>query len=59
MSYANLDVKNGNEALVTYSMFDKMTPEEYEFNYNALIKYCQQDTWAMVEILNGLRNLVK
>ncbi len=59
LSYANLDVKNGNEALVTYSMFDKMTPEEYEINYNALIKYCQQDTWAMVEILNGLRNLVK
>lgn len=59
LSYSNLDVKNGNEALVTYSMFDKMTPEEYKFNYEALIKYCQQDTWAMVEILNGLRNLVK
>ena len=59
LSYSNLDVKNGNEALVTYSMFDKMTPEEYKFNYEALIKYCQQDTWAMVEILKGLRNLVK
>ncbi len=59
LSYSDLDVKNGTEALVTYSNFNKMTEEEYDFNYQALINYCKQDTWAMVEILNGLRNLVK
>ena len=36
-----------------------MSKEEYALKYQALIIYCQQDTWAMVEILNALRELVK
>lgn len=59
LSYSILNIKNGTEALVTYANFDKMTKEEYEKSYNSLIKYCKQDTWAMVEILKGLRTLVK
>lgn len=59
LSYKDLEVKNGTEALVTYSMFNKMPKEEYDEKYSALIEYCKQDTWAMVEILNGLRKLVK
>lgn len=59
LSYKDLEVHNGSEALAVYSCYNKMTPEELEKTKKALVKYCKQDTWAMVEILNGLRNLVK
>jgi hypothetical protein len=59
LNYKDLDVSNGMEALVTYASFDKLEKSEYNIKYKALLEYCKQDTWAMVEILNGLRNLVK
>ncbi len=57
LSYANLEVKNGTEAIVAYANYNKMTKEEYNLMYQALIDYCQQDTWAMVVILEALRKL--
>lgn len=57
LSYKNLNVKNGVEALVTYSKFDKMSKDEYNNAYNSLIEYCKQDTWAMVEILHKLQKM--
>ncbi len=57
LSYANLEVKNGTEAIVTYANYHKMSKEEYQLMYQALIDYCQQDTWAMVVILDALRKL--
>lgn len=59
LKYDDLDVKNGTQALVTYAMFDSMTKEEKDFKYNSLIEYCKQDTWAMVVILDKIRELVK
>lgn len=59
LKYDDLDVKNGTQALVTYAMFDMMTKEEKEFKYNSLLEYCKQDTWAMVVILDKIRELVK
>ena len=59
LRYDNLVVKNGTEAIVEYANYEKMSKEEYALKYQALIIYCQQDTWAMVEILNALRDLVK
>jgi len=58
LSYKNLVVKNGTEAIVEYANYDKMTKEELKLKQEALKIYCQQDTWAMVEILNALRKLV-
>lgn len=55
LSYANLDVHNGTEAVYTYGILPTLTDLEYENKYLALRKYCQQDTWAMVEVLWGLR----
>ena len=57
LTYADLDVKNGTEAIVAYLSYNKMTKEEFRLKYQALIDYCQQDTWAMVVILNELRKL--
>ena len=59
LNYKDLNVSNGVEALVTYSKFDKMEKQEYMNAYNSLLEYCKQDTWAMVEILQKLRELSK
>ena len=55
LTYKNLEVKNGTEAILTYGMLPTLTPLEYQNKYLALRIYCRQDTWAMVEILRGLR----
>ena len=59
LTYANLEVKNGTEALVTYSLYDKMNEFDLERAKKALRIYCKQDTWAMVVILESLRKLCK
>lgn len=59
LSYKDLTVKNGTEAILTYGMLPKLTDKEYNDMYLALRVYCRQDTWAMVEILRGLRKLIK
>ncbi len=59
LSYENLTVKNGTEAIIEYANYNKMSPEERKIKQEALRIYCKQDTWAMVEILNALRILVK
>ena len=59
LKYSDLEVQNGTEALVEYSKYDTFTKEELEKTRKALTEYCKQDTWAMVEILRGLRDLVK
>ncbi len=57
LSYENLEVKNGTEAIIEYAKYDKMSKEEREIKQEALRIYCRQDTWAMVEILNQLRKI--
>jgi len=59
LSYDNLVVKNGTEAIVEYANYPYMSKEEFELKYKALEIYCKQDTWAMVVILDELRKLVK
>lgn len=59
LSYKDLTVKNGTEAIVAYATYNSMTKEEFNLYYEALRIYCQQDTWAMVVILDALRNLCK
>ncbi len=59
LSYKDLTVHNGTEAILTYGLLPTFTEEEYEKYYLALKQYCQQDTWAMVEILWGLKEYIK
>ena len=59
LTYKNLDVKNGTEAILTYGMLPFLSPKEYKEKYLALSIYCRQDTWAMVEILRGLRSIIE
>ena len=59
LTYQNMDISHGGEALVTYAKFPYMKKDEHNFKYQKLLEYCQQDTWAMVCILDGLRKSVK
>lgn len=57
LSYASLEVSNGMEAMSVYASYNDMNEFQLKEAYTNLINYCKQDTWAMVEILNKLRNL--
>ncbi|WP_162163921.1 DUF2779 domain-containing protein [Acholeplasma hippikon] len=59
MNYNELDVKNGNDAMVTYAMFPYMENKEFVAKKDALITYCRQDTFAMVKILSSLRKIAE
>lgn len=59
LKYSDLEIQNGTDALVEYSRYDHMSNEERKKVQENLKIYCRQDTWAMVEILRGLRKIVK
>ncbi len=58
LSYEDLKVGNGMEAIVAYASYSKLSSDELRNVLNDLRKYCKQDTWAMVEILNGIRKII-
>lgn len=58
LSYENLEVKNGTEAIIEYANYKNMSKEELNKVRENLKVYCRQDTWAMVEILNKIRSLI-
>ncbi len=57
LSYQGMTVGNGMEAVYAYAGFSKLNPNELQITRNNLKLYCQQDTWAMVEILAKLRKI--
>ena len=59
LTYKDLDVQNGTEAILVYGMLQHLTDEEYKNKYQALRVYCRQDTWSMVKILQGLKDMIK
>lgn len=58
LSYSTLEVKNGTEAVLVYGKLPNYTNHEYQEKYLALRKYCRQDTWSMVKILQGIKNKI-
>ena len=58
LSYKDLEVSNGIEASSAYAKFPTFDKKMFDYMYKSLEIYCAQDTWAMVEILKGLRKLV-
>ncbi len=59
-SYEDLNlIHNGGDAMNTFPKLvdmDEQTKVEYR---EALLKYCELDTWAMVEILRKLKEMVR
>lgn len=68
LTYKGMEVGNGSQAYIAYINYDSTTPTIFDSSKpmcskadrrQALKKYCQQDTWAMVEILRAVREKIK
>ncbi len=57
-SYNDMEVGNGQEAMVAYQQLTEDNPNKEQI-INNLIKYCKLDTYAMFEVLNYFRKLVE
>lgn len=57
LTYQGMEIGNGMEAVYAYAGFKDLSETELKEKRNALTLYCQQDTWAMVEILENLRKI--
>lgn len=57
LTYQGMEVGNGMEAVYAYAGYKKLNEAELKQTLKALTLYCQQDTWAMVEILDSLRKI--
>ncbi|MBR3898099.1 MAG: DUF2779 domain-containing protein [Bacilli bacterium] len=58
ITYQGMEVANGVEAMVTYAKFPKLNKKDFEHKYQKLVEYCQQDTYAMFKVLEGLKKEV-
>jgi hypothetical protein len=62
LSYADLKVQDGEAATVELQRLmlegDRTPPAERAALRQALLRYCERDTWAMVKLLEKLRGLV-
>ena len=64
LKYEGMEVGNGVQAYITYLNYDSPNPtfgilKTKTARRAALSRYCQQDTWAMVEILRAVREMIK
>ena len=64
LTYKGMDVGNGVQAYIVYINYDSDQPtfgtlKTKTERREALKRYCQQDTWAMVEILRAIRGKIK
>ncbi|MEN6343479.1 MAG: DUF2779 domain-containing protein, partial [Methanospirillum sp.] len=59
LSYSNLDISDGDTAMVTYAMMAKglIPGEEVERNRLSMLEYCKMDTLAMVRLHEELSRL--
>lgn len=64
LTYKGMDVGNGVQAYIAFISYDSDQPtfgtlKTKTERREALKRYCQQDTWAMVEILRAVREKIK
>lgn len=61
LSYNNMDIHNGSEAMEQYLAFqqENLSPEEEKNLFNNLEAYCKQDTYAMVLLMDILYKYAK
>ena len=57
LDYHNLDkqVQNGGDAMTIFLKMQYMTPEKVKSAREALLRYCELDTWAMVKVWEKLK----
>jgi hypothetical protein len=57
---ASIEIKNGGMAIIAYSLIQdhKLTLEEVQAYRNALLRYCELDTLAMVMVFEAFQNRI-
>ena len=60
LNYHNLDERcqNGGNAMTLFPLIEHMPPEEAAASREALLRYCELDTWAMVKVWEKLKEIV-
>lgn len=60
LSYKELEIGNGSIASNSYARitYENVSSEERERVRNALLEYCKLDTWAEVELVRKLREMI-
>ena len=61
LNYHNLDERcqNGGNAMTLFPAIQFMEPEEAKASREALLRYCELDTWAMVKVWEKLKEVVE
>ena len=61
LNYHNLDsrVQNGGDAMTIFPRIQQMPPEEATACREALLRYCELDTWSMVKVWEMLKKVVE
>ena len=60
LDYHNLEgIHHGGEASAAFKAMAKMTPEELETTRRQLLTYCGLDTFAMIKLLDKLKEICK
>lgn len=61
MTYEGMAVANGGDAMDAFDVLyaQSLPHEELEELRKNLLKYCEQDTWSMVKLVDALRNSVQ
>ena len=61
LNYHNLDERcqNGGNAMTLFPAIQFMEPEEAKASREALLRYCELDTWAMVKVWERLEQQVQ
>ena len=56
LNYHNLDsrVQNGGDAMTIFPRIKDMPADEQKATREALLRYCELDTWAMVKVWERL-----
>lgn len=61
LNYHNLDERcqNGGNAMTLFPAIQFMEPEETKASREALLRYCELDTWAMVKVWEKLKEVAE
>lgn len=60
LSYSDLAIGDGGTASSTFfAMFEGRFQGDKEATIHDLLKYCERDTWAMVVLMEKLREVVE
>ena len=61
LNYHNLDERcqNGGNAMTLFPAIQFMEPEEAKASREALLRYCELDTWAMVKVWEKLKEVAE